>query len=337
MKFIRLAKKIEINKNSSICIPIYPSSEITCKIGDTIKLDTVIGNHIESDLLNEYDLSTLLKINKKDSKKYVNVINGEVVSKGVLLAKKSTFASLGYYEILSDKAGVVDLSRIENGKLSIYDHKKNNPIYPECNGIVTKIVPGEYIEIETSTISFNLSSSFMVNSIYGKFIFIAKANLAKEEYRNNMVFINSTLNEELYEVIKDKSPLLAIFPAIDAGFIMRNPKLNFPYLSFWGYSKNTLLTASYRNLLTKMNLRTANYNKVNGSLDFPLTKNSVQGATTSSSEYTKCNIGEKVITLNSENAFEEAEIIELFENECRVKYSDKKTKDLSFDEILALC
>ncbi|MEI6886751.1 MAG: hypothetical protein WCK31_00780, partial [bacterium] len=325
------------NSNSIIRIPIFPNSDITCKINDEIKIDTVIGTNSVSELLNEYDLSEILRVSIKETKKYLNVINGEVVSKGDLLAKRSTFASLGYYEVEADKAGIVELSKISEGKILILDHKKNIPIYPLANGKITKIIPCEYIEIETSTISFNLANTITANSAYGKFVFISKANIESDDYRGNIVFINSPLTSELYDTIKDNNPLLVIFPSVDASFTIKNKKLKFPYLSFWGYGSSVLLTASYRNLLTKMNSRIANYNKVTQSLDFPLTKNSIPSSTERNSEYTNCIIGEKIVTLNSENAFEEAVITEIFESECRVKYANKKTSDLSFDEILSLC
>jgi len=337
MKIIKLAKKISINPISSIRIPLTSNSQITCNIGDVIKMDTVIGNNSLSELLNEYDISELLKVSPRDSKKYVNVINGEVVAKGDLIAKRNTFASLGYYEVEADKAGIVDLSKVSEGKILIYDHKRDFPIYPECNGKVSKIVPGEYVEIETATISFSVANSIIANMTNGKFVFIAKANIEKEDYKGNVVFINSPLTSELYETIKDNKPLLAIFPSVESSFVMKNTKMKFPYLSFWGYSSKTMLSSSYRNLLTKMNSRIVNYSRINQSLKFPLTKNSIPPSTEKNSEYTNCKIGVKVITLNSENLFEEAEIVEIFENECRVKYADKKTRDLFFDEILALC
>jgi hypothetical protein len=122
-----------------------------------------------------------------DFYKYVEVIEGQHVNAGDLLAVKKSMLGVNKGQLTSPVAGTVRLSNLEYGFIDI-DYEMNDVVEPSLvKGRVSKVIPGKYVEIESSafrTRPFDVSGL----STHGEFV----VDFEGKDLAGKIIFVGST-------------------------------------------------------------------------------------------------------------------------------------------------
>ncbi len=195
-------------------------------VGDNIVANDLIADIKEHSVLESYNLFQLFNCyNAQDIKSYLSVTDGEFVQAGTCLAKRSFLGSVNEYTIRSVQSGVVDLSGIDNGNVSIIGPENRKTIESGLNGrIVSANTTGE-IKIQADAHVFRVRYANVKNSsiIQGNTIFVESINDVDIRMANKWVILDNIAPNEI-TVLITKSKECSI-----EGFIL--PQINLTSLS----------------------------------------------------------------------------------------------------------
>lgn len=192
-------KKLTILPNTPIHFGLESNglmeTRLFVEVGDTVTPDTLLAQVYRSECEYKYDLETELGIKDKDKiiDNYIDVLDGQVVTKGKVLAHKSSFT--GDVAIKSPYDGIVSFEKLSNKHiLKVRSIPIEMPLKSGIKGVVASI---NKQNITINTTSIRIFSKCMVGEdTKGILKVISDPNELTDNVKGCIVFYDSIVDHE---------------------------------------------------------------------------------------------------------------------------------------------
>ena len=331
--YIKRINKIKYLKDSSFKYILPLKTKLNFGVGDGVKKDDILGTVREFEVLQSFDLKEKLKVNVTELKKYLKVFDKEYISEGDVLAVRTVMGGLGRYEAISAYDGFIDLSEIKKGTLKILGEIKEGAIRASADGIVESLIHGEYLEVKSKVLTFNLNSSFGKGEYMGEFVYIPKdSDFEKLEIAGKVIFVNDVIDKEKYLKIFEYSPRVIICSALSSEFSASSSKIH-NLFSMFGVSNSFTLNKIYVNNLSRMSGLSTFVSSKQNIFSFSVDK----VVDTKDDEYVEVKPGMKVFVTSNTLFGLEVTVLTVNDFDLEVKTEDSKVHYLTFDEVAYIC
>ncbi len=208
-------------------IPYKSGDKVLVKTGDVLKegSDLIIkrGSHIK----NSFFLPEKLDVQTPKLSEYINCIDGELVSKGDVLAEKVMAGGLNIKKVVSPVQGVVDLSRLRSGYLDLLGEESETVVKSTFNGLVEGVDPVEGINILSNAyaldllcISDSLTKPKGERMVFGEFVVIGDGkdlvlDAGDSNYQDKIVFVGKYLHTDLLYDLFEKGAFFVLTYSMD--------------------------------------------------------------------------------------------------------------------------
>ncbi|MBP5204555.1 hypothetical protein J6Z48_02850 [bacterium] len=199
-------------------VPYKENDRVLVNKGDKIKEGTdIIEKYIHTSKYSFY-LPTQIGCEQNKAEKYVSCMDGELVTKGSVLAERMVAGGLSIKKLISPCEGVVDLTKIKSGYLDILGEENTVTLKSSFSGKVEDVNPLDGIVVKSPASAIDIKAiSDIVNTdgqpsnkkIFGEFVTLGdgKEVLLKAEgddYHNKIVFVGKHLHPKLLHDLFEK-------------------------------------------------------------------------------------------------------------------------------------
>jgi hypothetical protein len=167
------AKLFEHYNNYRFNIPLNGGERIFVSNNQRIKIGDNIFSKTDNSIKESYFLVDELMCKTSDCLKYVTCIDGSYVEKGEVLAQKARKNGLTLKQIVAGVSGVVELDRLSKGFIDILAEEEEVVIKSNFNGIVSEVLPGSYISIDSPASALDLVATTLFDEkLFGNLVFL---------------------------------------------------------------------------------------------------------------------------------------------------------------------
>jgi hypothetical protein len=220
-------KILEEYKDYKFNIPYKSGDKILVETGDKLKPGKEIMLKRGSHIIHSFFLPEEIDVQTAKLSEHINCIDGELVSKGDVLAEKVMAGGLNVKKIISPVQGVVDLSRLGSGYLDILGEESEITVESTFEGQVEGVDPVEGINIVSNAYALDLLciSDLLTRpkgekKVFGEFVVIGNGKdlvLKAEDssYQDKVVFVGKYLHTELLYDLFEKGALFVLTYSMD--------------------------------------------------------------------------------------------------------------------------
>jgi hypothetical protein len=171
------AKIFEHYNKYSFKIPLTGGEKLYVKNQQKISSEDPLFSKSENRIKESYFLVDELGCKSSDCYKYVTCINGEYIEKGEILAEKKGRNGLTVKRIIAKTSGIVDFDRLNKGFIDVLAEEENITVKSNFAGIVTDVLPGSHIVINSPASALDLAGTTLFNEkLFGNLIFLNNGN-----------------------------------------------------------------------------------------------------------------------------------------------------------------
>jgi hypothetical protein len=220
-------KIFEEYKDYRFNIPYKTGDRVLVKTGDKLKEGSDLINKKGSHIKQSFFLPEEINVQISKLPQYINCIDGELVSKGEVLAEKVMSGGLNVKKITSPVQGVVDLSRLSSGYLDLLGEESEIVVKSTFNGVVEGVDPVEGISILSNAyaldllcISDSLTRPKDDRKVFGEFVVMGdgkdlQLRADDSNYQDKIVFVGKYLHTELLYDLFEKGALFVLTYSMD--------------------------------------------------------------------------------------------------------------------------
>lgn len=139
-----------LKKGSKLDFAVKFTGELVCtvRVGDIINPDSTVFEGRMTKIAQSLNLCRQLGVQSMDAKKYVKRSEGEIVSEGDLIAKKSVASGVAERVVKAKSDGRISLKRLEHGFVDIMSPFTEASVTAGVNGTVKSIIPAAGLDRE---------------------------------------------------------------------------------------------------------------------------------------------------------------------------------------------
>ncbi len=167
------ARLFEHYSTYNFSIPLKGGERINVKTKENVSPGDLLFTKEENRIKESYFLIEEFNCKLKECSKYIKCIDGSYVEKGEILAQKKTKNGLTVKQVISGNAGIIDLDRLQEGFIDILSEEEKSEVHSQFSGIIKDILPGSYIEIESSVSALDLvGTTLFEEKVFGEVVLL---------------------------------------------------------------------------------------------------------------------------------------------------------------------
>lgn len=222
-------KILEKYNNYTFALPYGAEDQLLVSKNTNIRVGTELLRKRTNVIMQSFYIPEQIGGSKEDSYKYITCIDGELVTKGTVLAERLIAGGLNVKKLISPIDGVIDLDRIGSGYLDILGEENIAVVKSSFTGKVIDTNPFEGIKINTSAEACDIKlisdtyagkNEKLNKKVFGEFVFLGngKELLLKAEdidYHDKIVFVGKYLHTSLLYDLFEKGASFVLTYSMD--------------------------------------------------------------------------------------------------------------------------
>lgn len=208
-------------------IPYKSGDKVLVKTDDVLKEGDDLIIKRDSHIKHSFFLPEKIGVQTSKLSGYINCIDGELVSKGDVLAEKVMSGGLNIKKVVSPGQGVVDLSRLSSGYLDLLGEESEALVKSTFKGVVEGVDPVEGINILSDAYALDLLSISDLltrpkgeRRIFGEFVVIGNGkdlvlHADDSNFQDKIVFVGKYLHTDLLYDLFEKGALFVLTYSMD--------------------------------------------------------------------------------------------------------------------------
>lgn len=222
-------KILEKYDNYTFSLPYGSEDQLLVSKNSNIRVGTELLRKRTNVIMQSFYIPEQIGGSKEDSHRYVTCIDGELVTKGTILAERVIAGGLNVKKLISPVDGVIDLDRINSGYLDILGEENIAVVKSTFTGKVLDTNPFEGIKISTSAEACDIKlisdtyggkNEKLHKKVFGEFMFLGdgKELLLKAEdidYHDKIVFVGKYLHTSLLYDLFEKGASFVLTYSMD--------------------------------------------------------------------------------------------------------------------------
>ena len=234
-------------KDKLLLIPLRGEWNIFVKEGDSIQSGDLLFETLDRKVIQSFYLPQELGIKAKNAADYVCRVDGEFVMPNEILAERVVAGGLSIKTLYSDKEGIIDYSRLNQGFIDILSEGKREKEFALFDGVVDKIDKKLGIYIKTDVLEtrkfyfseFEKNVKFLdIDALSGKLSFVGDGSSVysvknlKESYDGEIVWAGRFVYPSLASAILERGAVAVLAYAMDYEDFK---KIDFPLVITGGF------------------------------------------------------------------------------------------------------
>jgi hypothetical protein len=126
--------------------------DITAQKGSMIERDSILASGEVPEEKDRIDAATELRCNPTQLKKYLQCLNGEMVERGSVLARRAHGVISKEKIVKAPRSGLVNLSEVSSGFIRIMGAGVETTIQSGVKGKIYSVLSSKYVDIETPVV-----------------------------------------------------------------------------------------------------------------------------------------------------------------------------------------
>ncbi len=316
-------------KDYLLLIPLRGEWNIYVKEGDSVKPGDLLFETLDRKVIQSFYLPQELGIKAKDAADYVCRVDGEFVMPNEILAERVVAGGLSIKTLYSDKEGIIDYSRLNQGFIDILSEGKNEKEFALFDGIIEKIDKKLGIYIKTDVLEtrkfyfseFEKNIKFLdIDTLSGRLSFVGDGSSVysvknlTERYDGEIVWAGRFIYPALASAILERGAIAVLAYAMDYKDF---EKIDFPLVITGGFG-HLPMSSLYLHFWKSLQGSYIKLNAVNHNLIV-----AGRSVTLYSNPYRKCEvafkIGDKVRCLDVNHWGEVGLVADVLDNSVTVK------------------
>lgn len=222
-------KILEKYDNYTFSLPYGSEDQLLVSKNSNIRVGTELLRKRTNVIMQSFYIPEQIGGSKEDSHRYVTCIDGELITKGTILAERVIAGGLNVKKLISPVDGVIDLDRINSGYLDILGEENIAVVKSTFTGKVLDTNPFEGIKISTSAEACDIKlisdtyggkNEKLHKKVFGEFMFLGdgKELLLKAEdidYHDKIVFVGKYLHASLLYDLFEKGASFVLTYSMD--------------------------------------------------------------------------------------------------------------------------
>ncbi|HEB13714.1 MAG TPA: hypothetical protein ENI13_01905 [candidate division CPR3 bacterium] len=148
-------QRMRFKKNLSFLEPINKETNVKASKGVYLKRGESFGKSQKVLKRKLLDMGGVLKA-RDEFVNLTNVLEGQNVRKGEVLAKRDVLFGIGRYTLRSPESGKVDLKNLDNGLIGLTVTKENMDAISRVEGTVQRVIPNKGMDMKVQALEVSL-------------------------------------------------------------------------------------------------------------------------------------------------------------------------------------